>query len=100
MYSKDFLQEAQSTINTVLERPPVDPINPKTDTLTFMCTDIDTYADKPPKYLAGSARMANMNQDACIVRLYGANDKGNSIAVHVYNFRPYFYIQVPVTMGI
>lgn len=51
MLSKDFLQEAQSTINTVLERPPVDPVNPREDTLRFMCTDIDTYADKPPRYL-------------------------------------------------
>ena len=44
--------------------------------------------------------MVNASMDTCIVRLYGANDKGNSIAVHVYNFRPYFYIQVPVTMAV
>jgi hypothetical protein len=31
MYSKSFLQQAQSTINTRLERPPVDPISPKED---------------------------------------------------------------------
>ena len=30
--------------------------------------------------------------------MFGVNMKGNSIVVHVYNFRPYFYIQVPVTM--
>ena len=36
----------------------------------------------------------------CIIRLYGVNDAGNSITVHVYNFKPYFYIQVPVTMHI
>jgi hypothetical protein len=32
--------------------------------------------------------------------MFGVNEKGNSIVVHVYNFRPYFYIQVPVTMVI
>ena len=63
-----------------------------------MCTDIDTYADKPPRYLQYTSTMKE--NDTCIVRLYGANDKGNSIAVHVYNFRPYFYIQVPVTMNL
>ena len=60
MYSKEFLQEAQSTINQVLERPPVDPINPKEDTLHFMCTDIDTYADKPPKYMTAGSDLSNM----------------------------------------
>lgn len=30
--------------------------------------------------------------------MFGANEKGNSIVVNVYNFRPYFYIQVPTTM--
>ena len=44
--------------------------------------------------------MANAALETCIVRLYGANEKGNSIAIHVYNFRPYFYIQVPVTMAL
>jgi DNA polymerase delta subunit 1 len=32
--------------------------------------------------------------------MFGVNEKGNSIVIHVYNFRPYFYIQVPVTMVI
>ena len=84
----------------MLERPAIDPINPKEDTLRFMCTDIDTYADRPPRYLQASFNMTGGNQDTCIVRLYGSNDKGNSIAVHVYNFRPYFYIQVPITMAL
>ena len=46
--SKSFLQEAHSTINTQLERPPVNPISPNEDDLQFLCIDIDTYADKPP----------------------------------------------------
>ena len=52
------------------------------------------------EYLPGNSNIVNASMDTCIVRLYGANEKGNSIAVHVYNFRPYFYIQVPVTMAI
>ena len=34
----------------MLERPPLEPINPKEDTIRFMCIDIDTYADKLPVY--------------------------------------------------
>jgi len=49
MYSKSFLQQAQSTINTKLERPPVEAISPKEDKISFMCLDIDYYADRPPK---------------------------------------------------
>jgi DNA polymerase elongation subunit (family B) len=31
--------------------------------------------------------------DSTIVRMYGVNSKGNSIVAHIYNFRPYFYMQ-------
>ena len=31
--------------------------------------------------------------DSTVLRLYGVNAKGNSIVAHIYNFRPYFYIQ-------
>ena len=45
MLEKSFLQEAQSTINTQLERPSVGKINSKEDEMTFMCIDIDFYID-------------------------------------------------------
>lgn len=48
MYEKSFLQEAQSTINTQLERPAVGKISSKEDDMVFMCIDIDFYIDKPP----------------------------------------------------
>lgn len=88
MYSKSFLQQAQTTINTKLERPPVDPISPKEDDISFMCIDVDYYTDKPPRQFGGE----NDRREVPIVRMFGVNDKGNSIAVHVYNFRPYFYV--------
>ena len=49
MLEKSFLQEAQSTINTQLERPQVGKINSKEDEMIFMCIDIDFYIDKPPR---------------------------------------------------
>jgi hypothetical protein len=44
------LEEAVHTINTALERPPVEGVNPQVDTVRFMCLDIDSYTDKPPAY--------------------------------------------------
>lgn len=46
MYDKKFLQVAQSTINTQLERPPVAKWDPKTTDFVFMCIDIDFYIEK------------------------------------------------------
>jgi DNA polymerase delta subunit 1 len=36
--------------------------------------------------------------EVSILRMFGVNSKGNSLVVHVFNFKPYFYIQVPTTM--
>lgn len=96
MNSKHFLQEASSSINKRLERPPVDPISPTQDDIRFMCIDLDTYQDKPTRYMIQQG--ADPSHDVSIIRMFGVNSKGNSIVVHVFNFRPYFYIQVPVTM--
>jgi len=69
--------------------------------MVFMCIDIDFYIDKPPRkkvYLfifLGYLRNHNLDDtmDSTIVRMYGVNSKGNSIVAHIYNFRPYFYMQ-------
>jgi hypothetical protein len=94
--NKEYLEEAAHTINTSLERPPLDHIDPKTQDIRFMCVDIDTYSDKPPSY----AQHRLVGSECSIVRLYGVNDKGNSLTIHAYNFRPYIYMQVPNTMNL
>lgn len=48
MLEKGFLQEAQSTINTQMERPAVGKIEPREEDQVFMCIDIDFYIDRPP----------------------------------------------------
>lgn len=68
----------------------MDPINPKEDMIRFMCIDIDTYADKPPVYTGQNPK--EQGKEISIIRLYGVNEKGNSMAIHIFNFRPYFYI--------
>ena len=97
MQSKTFLQEASSTINKRLERPSVDPISPQSDDLRLMCIDLETYLDRPPRYLVQQGGVDALS-DVAVIRIFGANEKGNSIVVNVYNFQPYFYIQVPSTM--
>ena len=62
-----------------------------------MCIDVDTYSDKPPGY---TGKEQDGRPEVSIMRLYGVNEKGNSIVVHVFNFKPYFYMQVPVTMNL
>lgn len=32
--------------------------------------------------------------ETTVVRMYGVNAKGNSIVANIYNFRPYFYMQL------
>lgn len=90
------MKESVGLINTQLERPPVDPINPKEDTIRFMAIDVDCYSDKPPGN--ASKDEGRFSNEVSIVRMYGVNEKGNSIVVHVFNFKPYFYMQIPATM--
>ncbi|CDW75907.1 dna polymerase delta catalytic subunit [Stylonychia lemnae] len=90
MYEKTFLREASTTINTQLDRPPRGNINPESEDFLFMCLDVDFYIEKPPKHM----KELDQEQDTTIIRMYGVNNKGNSILVHVFNFRPYFFIQL------
>jgi len=37
-------------------------------------------------------------EEITVIRMFGINQEGNSFALHVYNFRPYFYLQLPKNM--
>lgn len=34
-----------------------------------------------------------------VVRMFGVNEAGNSLAVFVHGFEPYFYVECPVAWG-
>ena len=89
MQNKQFLKDGDSKINSKLERPPVPKIDPSEEDFLFFCIDIDNYTDKPPKYISDKLNVA---KDQTILRLFGVTEKGNSLTVHVFNFKPYFYI--------
>jgi DNA polymerase elongation subunit (family B) len=61
----------------------------------FFCIDIDNYVDRPPKYMP-----MDTTRDVSVSRLYGITADGNSVAIHAFNFKPYFYIQIPNSMDI
>lgn len=44
--------------------------------------------------------MVDQNKDMSVIRLYGVTAESNSVTIHVYNFKPYFYIQIPNSMEI
>ncbi|CAO1617256.1 unnamed protein product [Parajaminaea phylloscopi] len=61
-------------------RPPLEPIVPEEDDITFQ--QIDCEEHQTP----GSAPT---------VRIYGLTKKGNSVLIHVNSFLPYFFITAP-----
>ena len=41
------------------------------------------------------AYIKNANgQETCVIRMFGITAESNSVAVHVHNFTPYFYVKV------
>ena len=70
-------------------------INPDEEEFEFFCIDIDNYVDRAPKHLP-----LDHSRDVSINRLYGVTREGNSVTIHAFNFKPYFYIQIPNSMDI
>lgn len=35
------------------------------------------------------------NQESTVIWMYGVTKEGYSVCAHVYNFRPYFYVELP-----
>lgn len=82
---KKLQEEAEATgeISTgedLWPRPELDKINSSDDNITFQQIDIEehTQPGQTPS-----------------IRMYGVTAKGNSVLVHVFGFRPYFYIAAP-----
>ena len=39
------------------------------------------------------------NQETPIIRMFGVTANSNSVAMHVHNFTPYFYVKVAGRLG-
>jgi DNA polymerase delta subunit 1 len=80
--------ELNTTISSNLwERPPVPPINPNSDPITFQQIDIDSYNDRPVPGM-GNDQLSFVP----ILRMYGVTSNGNSVCAHVHGFMPYLYV--------
>lgn len=76
-------------INTVIKRPPAPKIDAAKDDLVFMQLDLDYATTKPHSSM-------NMGEETTtVIRMFGVTQGENSVMVHIYNFRPYFYARAP-----
>lgn len=83
---KKLKEEADAAADATVDeeskwpRPPLDPIVPDEDDITFQQIDCEETQSPgaPPT-----------------VRIYGVTKKGNSVLVHVNSFLPYFFITAP-----
>lgn len=55
--------------------------------------EVDYVIGPPYKDARSQQRQAPM------VRMFGVNEAGNSVAVFVYGFEPYFYLECPSAWG-
>jgi len=73
--------------------------HPEKDTLLFQCKDIlsrDAFPDSPldsddDRRSADSAKQQKMYQ----ILLFGTDPQGQSVALQITNFKPYFYVRIP-----
>lgn len=73
------------------KRPPLPPLDPATDSLSFQQIETD-YSVSP---LAPEFARDSSETRAAVIRMFGVTDAGNSVVAHVHGFRPYFYARAP-----
>lgn len=69
-------------------RPPLSPLNVKEDPLAIQCLDVEQ------SFLFVSSSEKEKLKKASI-RIFGVNDTGNSVLIHVHDFLHYFFIPKP-----
>jgi len=71
-------------MNFNVERPDLEEIG---NEIVFMQTEIDYYIGRSP----------GESETSTIIRIFGVNETGNSVMLHVHNFSCYFYIKCPAS---
>lgn len=86
-----FLKEGKDLSgNHSIRRPHAPRLNPEQDDFIFMQIDTDYYTNVPPAYI----KSVNPMHEAPIIRMFGITANSNSVAIHVHNFTPYFYVKI------
>jgi DNA polymerase delta subunit 1 len=84
---REYLVEGEN-VNTRIKRPPAPKLDASTDNLVFMQLDLDFTTNKPPSC------MQMGDAETTTIRMFGVTNDQNSVMVHIYNFRPYFYARL------
>ncbi|XP_052225251.1 DNA polymerase delta catalytic subunit-like [Dreissena polymorpha] len=69
-------------------RPPVGPIDPAKDTITFQQIDLDHYIGRHIPGMPGAYKKGPVP----VIRMFGVTMEGHSVAAHIYGFLPYFFV--------
>eukprot|EP00804_Cyclotella_cryptica_P011692 CCRYP_020706-RA/>CCRYP_020706-RA protein AED:0.27 eAED:0.27 QI:0/0.8/0.72/1/0.7/0.63/11/1103/823 len=88
--------EAAAMIDTAkYTRPPVAHTTTSTD-LNLQWLDIDTISGQPlSQNPSGKPVLGASSGTVPIIRIYGVNETGNSVAVFIHGFTPYAYFALP-----
>jgi len=72
-------------------RPDVDSMNEEKDSIAIQQLETDYYVTTPVPPRVPPGVKAAIQREA-IIRIFGVNEKGNSVVFHVHGFKPYFFI--------
>lgn len=95
--SNVFKEPTKLTLS-VFKRPCAPRLNPNTDNLCVNWMDIDTYTSTEPikkNPLVGEEVPGPIRGPVTVLRVFGVDENGCSVAIHVHGFTPYFYCDVP-----
>lgn len=104
MESKEFLRGSDLSQIRRITRPNVKTVKQDEDDLVFMQIDVDQYTKQAPGKLSHSLlppehiKTSIDSTVASTLRIFGINEKGNSICCNVHNFIPYFYVEAPANV--
>lgn len=99
--SNSYVKQSKGGINVDLSefqkeswtRPAVPPFTPTSHSITVQTVDIDYTIGTPVTFPSHpSPHAPGTSQKAAIVRLFGVDNEGHSVLVHIHNLLPYFYV--------
>ena len=90
------MSEVEQENNT--SRPIPKPLDPSKQSLLVNWIDIDMYSAPQPlpsNPKKGAKVLGSTVGPVPVIRFYGVDEVGSSVAIHVHGFSPYFYCDVP-----
>ena len=90
---RDFLKGKDLSVQSNQMRPPVPSmLDDRKHSVEFMQIDCDYYTERNQNQSREENEAEAVGKP--VLRMFGVNAEGNSVAAHVHNFSAYMYIQV------